>query len=157
MEAVEKIIVNKTRRLNIMMRINSVDTIGLGNVRLGMYRNDLKAIEAILMEVCLDIENLVIDHSFTMDQTRKVNWTSQVSIIENSFMDYSKDINSKVAQLIQCMPAPAADETNGGAFIREKNEILRRQTEAQEKALQASIKDKSEKLNETTRVAEEKK
>ena len=92
-----------------------------------------------------------------MDQTRKMNWTSQVSIIENSFIDYSKDINSKVAQVIQRMPAPAADGTNGGAIIREKNEILRRQTGAQERALQASIKDKSEELNETTKVAEVKK
>ena len=109
------------------------------------------------MEVCGDIENLVIGHSSPMEQTMKVNWTSQILIIENTFIDYSKDINAKVAQVIERMPAPAADRNAPDAYDMEKIDLLRRQVESQERAFQASIEDKSNKLNETTKVAEEKK
>ena len=68
-----------------------------------------------------------------------------------------KNIKAKVAQVIQRMPAPASDDGNvRGDFVREMNELLRKQAEAQERALLASIEDKSEKLNEITRFAEKK-
>ena len=157
MEAAENIIGHKTRSLNSMMRIHSVDTISMGTLGPeGHYREDQKEIKAILCEVLDDIENLVLDHGSTMDQTRKVNWTNQISIIENTYKDYSKKIDAKVDEVLQSRPANAGDGTSRNAIEREKNDLLRRQTEIQEKALQASIEEKSDKLNETTRVAEEK-
>ena len=136
-----------------MMRIHDVNSI-IHDVE--EHGENQKEIQALLYSVLEDIENLIIDFSSTMDQTRKANWTSQLSIAENTYKDYSRNIKAKIFEVKQRNPAASNGQARDD-IEREKNDILRRQAEAQEKANQAREEEKSEKLNESTRVADEKK
>ena len=117
------------------------------------YKDDLKEIQALLLNVVEEIENLLLEFGTTMDPTRKVNWTSQIPMVENAFFDYKNEITFKAIKVRKRMAAPA----DGSALQQEHNDILRRQAEAQERALQASIEEKADNLNETSRISDEKK
>ena len=117
------------------------------------YKEDLKEIQVLLLDVVEEIEDLLLEFGSTMDITRKANWTSQISSVENTFFDYKNRVTTKAMEVRRGMAAPA----DGTALQIEQNELLRRQTEAQERALQAIIEEKALKLNETSRISHENK
>ena len=150
MDAAEKVINNKTRSLNRLIRIHPVGNIN--EETLDDYKENMRNIQALLLDVVEEIENLLLEFGSTMDPTRKANWTGQIPYIENTFFDFKNKITARAMEVRKGMAATV----DGTALQQEQNDLLRRQTEAQEKALQSSIDEKVDKLNETSRLAEEK-
>ena len=149
MEEAENVIAEKSEDLSRLMRYRHVGYIN--EETLPDYKEDLKSIEDKALEIEKLMEALLRDFGANLTSNQKDSWKTQVGVVGSTFSNYRQAITDKAAQVRRSLGA-----SNNGRN-EEQLDLLRRQTEAQEKLLQASISERTDKLNESSRVFEEKK
>ena len=146
MEDAERIINKKTRNFNRFIRVRHVGAITEESVI--YYRDDIKEVEDLMVDIVDGIEDLVSEFRNTMTQNQLENWTELIPKVETTYSNYKIQIENKVAEIRKNV---------GASSNQDQINLLRRQTEAQEKILENAAAEKVEKLNETSRVVEKEK
>ena len=101
-----------------------------------------------MVDIVDGIEDLISEFRISMTSTQLENWNRQILDVENTLCNYKLLIETKVAEI---------RENNSASSNQDQIELLRRQTEAQQKILENAAAEKVEKLNETSRVVEKEK
>ena len=148
MDGAEAELYKKSRVLAFKMR--DFDAEDIDRVTVADFGERLLTIESLHQDLTIDIGNLLVESSDTIDPTKAAFWNQQIFKLQADVRSHRDRIKKRVLEVTDAMPNAV------GNVETEKLDLLRRQVEAAEVANQAAQDAKDELLSETTRETEAK-
>ena len=155
MEAAEKEIIKKDKKLHYKMRSFDPSMIDEGNV--DTYNVKMNEFGLMAEDLALSMEDLVLDHAATLGTEKVKELESRRFLVENEVRHYQKLMSEKVVEVRRNVHSNSNQDGSTSTFQSESLQLMKKKNEIAQKAVEVMDRDKSDRLSETQRELDSKK
>ena len=153
MEAAEKEIQQKDRRLHFKMRSFDPSMLDEGNVH--RCDNKMQELELLTEDLAMSIEDLCLDHAATLGTEKVKELEARKILVESEVRHYQKLMNAKVVEIRENVSTNSIQD--GSSYQSESLQLKKKKNDIAQKTLEIMDRDKNDRLSETQREIDLKK